>query len=118
MMSSKLQASRRCRTQERSVFLGATLSRSLHESRESEAVGYTKPSGLKNPRFSKSGSSQLFFFFCFRLIRRTGVLISFLTNFMYCVHPSFSDVMSCLLIFFNCFLLVLPFIMSHSGRSL
>ena len=58
MMSSKLQASRRCRTQERSVFLGATLSRSLHESRESEAVGYTKPSGLKNPRFSKSGSSQ------------------------------------------------------------
>jgi hypothetical protein len=59
MMSSKLQASRRCRTQERSVFLGATLSRSLHESRESEAVGYTKPSGLKNPRFSKSGSSQI-----------------------------------------------------------
>jgi hypothetical protein len=61
MMSSKLQASRRCRTQERSVFLGATLSRSLHESRESEAVGYTKPSGLKNPRFSKSGSSQSVF---------------------------------------------------------
>jgi len=56
--SSKLQASRRCRKQEMSVFLGATLSRILHESRKSEAVGYTKPSGLKNPRFSKTGSSQ------------------------------------------------------------
>lgn len=56
MMSIKLRVSRLCRKQELSVFLRAILSRFLQEIRESEAVGYTKPYVLKNPRFSKTRS--------------------------------------------------------------
>jgi len=58
MMSSKLRASKRCRKQEMSVFLRAILPESLQEVRESKATGQTKPYVLKNPRFSKTGSSQ------------------------------------------------------------
>ncbi len=57
-MSNKLRASKRCRTQEVSVFLGATLPRILLESGKSKMLVHAKLSGLKNPRFSKTGSSQ------------------------------------------------------------
>jgi hypothetical protein len=56
--SSKLRASRRCRTQEMSVFLGAILPEFLHEPRESKIVDQAKPCELKNPRCEKSGESQ------------------------------------------------------------
>jgi len=56
MMSIKLRVSRRCRKQELSVFLGAILSVFLNESRKSKIVSHAKPSGFKNPRFSKTGS--------------------------------------------------------------
>jgi hypothetical protein len=55
MMSIKLRVSRLCRKQELSVFLGAILSLILQEIRKSEAIGYTKPYVLKNPRFSRIG---------------------------------------------------------------